>query len=205
MTRRYSGIFIATLLLLLSACSENSHTLPPLSSDAVILAFGDSLTYGYGAGRDESYPAVLAHLTQRKVINAGISGEQSDAGLQRLPRLLDEYRPQLLILCHGGNDMLRRKNIAKMERNLEKMAMLSRERGIPVILLGVPSPALFGLESAAPYRQLAKKLTLPFDGEIIPEILSDSDLKSDQIHPNAKGYRMMAEAVYALMQKTGAL
>ncbi len=197
--------FITALLLLLSACSDTPPQLPLLSNDAVILAFGDSLTHGNGAGKEENYPAVLQRLTQHRVINAGIPGEQSDAGLARLPNVLDSYQPQLLILCHGGNDMLRKKSMQAMQDNLEKMVALSRERGIPVILLGVPRPALFGLESASPYNELAEKLKLPFDGEIIPEVLSDSDLKSDQIHPNAKGYRMMADAIYDLLRESGAL
>jgi len=198
-------LFSGLLLLLLSACSEPPPRLPHLADSAVILAFGDSLTRGNGAGRDESYPAVLQRLSGRRVINAGVSGEQSDAGLERLPRELDEYRPRLLILCHGGNDMLRQKSMPAMQANLERMVAISRERGIPVVLLGVPRPAIFALESAKPYVTLAQRLKLPFEGEIIPEVLSDSDLKSDQIHPNAAGYRRIAEAVYHLLQQSGAL
>jgi lysophospholipase L1-like esterase len=203
--RILSAFFTAVFLLLLSACSEPPPQLPPLSGNAVILAFGDSLTHGNGAGRDESYPAVLQRLTQRRVINAGVPGEQSGEGLSRLPRVLDKYRPQLLVLCHGGNDMLRSKSMQTMQDNLERMVTLSRERGIPVVLLGVPRPAIFGLESAAPYVMLAERLQLPFEGEILPEVLSDTELKSDQIHPNARGYRRMAEALHRLLQESGAL
>ncbi len=119
--------------------------------------------------------------------------------------LLDEYQPHLLILCHGGNDMLRKKSLSAMQSNLERMIASSRERGIPVVLLGVPRPALFGLESAETYVAVAEKLNIPFEREIIPEVLSEQTLKSDQIHPNAAGYRMMAEAVYEILRKAGAL
>jgi lysophospholipase L1-like esterase len=200
----YTLLLLLTLLLL-GACSEPPPQLPPLAHNAVILAFGDSLTHGNGAGRDESYPAVLSRLSGHRVINAGVPGEQSAEGLARLPRELNRYRPQLLILCHGGNDMLRKKSMAAMRANLERMVRLSRERGIPVVLLGVPRPAIFGLESAAPYAELAEALQLPYEPEVIPEVLSDSDLKSDQIHPNAAGYRRIAEAVYRLLQQSGAL
>ena len=85
------------------------------------------------------------------------------------------------------------------------MVLLSRERGIPVVLLGVPRPALLGLESAELYGRLAEALTLPLEAEVIAEVLSDPDLKSDHIHPNAEGYQRMAEAVYLLLQRAGAL
>lgn len=193
------------LLVLLSACSEPPPRLPHLANNAVILAFGDSLTHGNGATQNESYPAVLQRLSGRRVINAGVPGEQSDAGLARLPGVLNDYHPQLLILCHGGNDMLRNKSLASLQGNLEKMITLSRERGIPVVLLGVPRPAIFGLESAPPYVTVAKEMKLPFEAAILPEVLSENKLKSDRIHPNAAGYRMIAEAVYQLLKKSGAL
>lgn len=198
-------LLAALLLLLLAACSDAVPTLPSLPADATILAFGDSLTYGSGASREQSYPGVLAGLSGRTVINAGVPGEQSDAGLRRLPDLLDEYQPQLLILCHGGNDILRKQSMPAMQANLERMIAASRERGIPVVLLGVPRPALFGMESAEPYGAVADELDLPFEGTIIPEVLSQPVLKSDQVHPNAEGYRRMAEAVYRLLQQAGAL
>lgn len=97
------------IFLLLSACNERpSKTLNKLSDDAVILAFGDSLTYGSGASNQHDYPSILAKLTTREVINEGVPGEISSDALERLPALLDEYQPQLLIVIHGGNDMLRK-------------------------------------------------------------------------------------------------
>jgi len=190
---------------LLAGCSRDVPELLPLSDDALILAYGDSLTYGTGAARDASYPAVLERLTGHTVINAGIPGEQSPQGLTRLARALDAYQPALVIICHGGNDMLRRKPMQTMQANLEKMVALARARGIQVVLLGVPEPALFGLESADAYYQVAETTGAPLEDEIIPEVLSDTDLKSDQIHPNAEGYRLIAEAVYRLLQREGAL
>lgn len=197
--------FSVLTLLLFAGCSDSVPPLPPLPADATILAFGDSLTYGSGVAPENSYPNVLEELSGREVINAGVPGEQSDAGLQRLQTLLDEYQPQLLILCHGGNDMLRKKDMDAMQANLERMITSSQEQGIPVVLLGVPRPALFGLESAETYSAVAEKLKIPFEGEIIPEVLSGQTLKSDQVHPNAAGYRMMAEAVYQILRKAGAL
>lgn len=197
--------FFSLVLLLASAACSSGAQLPPLTSDAVILAFGDSLTYGTGTTQDKSYPAVLEQLSGRRVVNAGVPGEVTAGGLTRLAETLEEVRPQLLILCLGGNDMLRRVNQEETERNLEQMVIISREYGVPVLLVGVPRPALLGLESAPLYSDLAEKMELPLEADIIPDVLSDSALKSDQIHPNADGYRFIAEAIRDKLKESGAL
>jgi lysophospholipase L1-like esterase len=193
------------LALLLTGCGRDTPQLMPLADDAVILAFGDSLTYGSGVDADNSYPAVLERLSGYRVINAGVPGERTPAGVARLPRALEAYQPKLLILCHGGNDMLRKQSMAAMQTNLETMIQLARERGIQVVLLGVPRPALFSLESAAPYYAVADNTGVPLEDEILPEVLSDNELKADQIHPNAEGYRLIAEALHRLLREEGAL
>ena len=190
---------------LLPACSQPVPQLPLLAGDAVLLTFGDSLTFGTGAGSGESYPEQLARLTGRTVINAGIPGELAGDGLERLGRELDTHAPQLLILCHGGNDLLRKRDPLSIQESLERMVELSRARGIPVLLLGVPRPALFGLESAKLYYTLTDRMQIPLEADVIPEVLSQPALKSDQIHPNAEGYRRVAEAVFQLLQRSGAL
>lgn len=192
------------LLLALAACTRGPQ-LPPLPGDAVILAFGDSLTYGTGATPETSYPAVLQALSGRRVINAGIPGEVTAGGVARLANTLEEVRPKLLILCLGGNDMLRKLDLDTAARNLEEMVRISRAHGVPVLLLGVPRPALFGLESAPFYFDLAQRQALPLEADIIPQVLSDSRLKSDQIHPNAAGYRRIAEAILIKLRQSGAL
>jgi acyl-CoA thioesterase-1 len=193
------------LALFLSACSDPTPQLNPLSNDAVILAFGDSLTYGTGTKKENSYPSLLQQLSKRQVINAGVPGDVTAGGLERLAETIEEYQPQLLILCLGGNDMLRQKPAAEIERNLEEMIKISRKQGIPVLLLGVPRPAIFGLESADLYYSLAQRLEIPLEAEIIPEVLSDRDLRSDQIHPNTEGYRLLAEGVFNKLRESGAL
>ncbi len=192
------------ILMLLAACGSDAPVLSKLSSDAVILAFGDSLTYGNGAKDDESYPVVLQQLTGRKVINAGISGEVSESGLNRLPALLDIHKPQLLILCHGGNDLLRKKDINKMEENIRKMIQLARARDIPVVMLGVPKPGLF-LSSFEVYEKIAESTDIVFIEDLIPEVLGDNALKSDTVHPNKQGYRVMAETINSVLTDSGAL
>jgi acyl-CoA thioesterase-1 len=148
-------------LLILTLCGCEGPQLRPLTADATILAFGDSLTYGTGAKRTESYPAILAELTGHRVINAGIPGEVSSNGLTRLPGALAEHQPQILILCHAGNDFLRRKNIQEAESNVRAMIALAREQGVEVVLIGVPQLGLF-LDTAPFYEQIAKDFALPF-------------------------------------------
>ena len=192
-------------ILLLCACTDSTPRLPQLAGNAVILAFGDSLTHGNGAKENRSYPAVLSRLTGHPVINAGVPGEVSAQGRERLPALLDRQRPDLLLLCHGGNDFLRRINADITRSNIEAMIEAAAQRNIPVILIGVPNPGLFFLESAEFYSEIADKYKLVYEGDILPDVESDTALKSDQIHPNAAGYQRIAEAIDRLMTESGAL
>jgi len=197
------GALLAALALAASGCSQQPR-LALLPADAVLLAFGDSLTYGTGANEDESYPAQLARITGRRVVREGVPGELSEAGLARLPALLDEYRPRLLLLCHGGNDFLRRLPKERAADNLRAMIRLAKARGIDVLLIGTPEPG-FTLTPAAFYADIAKEFRIPYEGDVLGKILKDSSLKSDQVHPNAKGYLLMAERIAELLRKSGAL
>ncbi len=125
-------------------------------------------------------------------------------GLARLPGLLDEHRPQLLILTHGGNDLLRKGSPDELARNLRAMVDTARARGIAVVLVGVPAPGLL-LDVPEVYARLAKEYKLPYDGEVLRAIESDRALKSDPIHPNAEGYRRLAQQLAALLREAGAL
>jgi lysophospholipase L1-like esterase len=197
--------FIYLIILFLSACNKPNPVFEKLSPDAVILAFGDSLTYGSGASENADYPAILSTLSSHEIINAGIPGEISQNGLTRLPDLLDEHQPELLILIHGGNDMLRRIPQQQTSDNLKQMINEARLRNIKVVLLGVPEFNLFLLSSAEFYQQVADEQKVPIDLETLPNILSTNSLKSDAIHPNNEGYQLMAENIYRLLVDSGAL
>lgn len=170
----------------------------------MVLAFGDSLTYGTGAAPDESYPAALARLIGRSVVSSGVPGELSGDALARLPAALDEHRPALLLLCSGGNDLLRRVDESRIEANLRAMIELARSRGVAVVLIGVPRPRLIGGPPEF-YSRLAGEFRLPYEGEIVKSLLFDNATKSDLIHPNADGYRRMAEAIARLLKEGGAV
>ena len=194
----------AAVAIALAGCGDKLPKLAKLGSADVIVAFGDSLTYGTGAPENESYPAVLSQLTGRQVIRAGVPGELTAQGLQRLPEVIEEYRPQLMIVCLGGNDMLRKVNAAEIKSNLRAIIKAIKDRGIAVVLVGVPQPALI---TSAPefYGEIAKEFAIPYEGKIVTSVLYSPDMKADPIHPNAKGYRRMAEALAELLRRTGAI
>jgi len=195
-------ILISTLLV--TACHAGSPKLAPLPPDAVVLAFGDSLTFGTGARPEESYPAVLQGLIGRRVINAGVPGETTSEGRSRLAPLLDSRRPSLLLLCLGANDMIRGMDEKAAAENLGAMVRMARERGVQVVLLGVPRPALFGSPPRF-FREVADELSIPYLKQAMGEALKEPALRSDPIHPNARGYRKLAEEVAAFLKKRGAL
>jgi acyl-CoA thioesterase-1 len=197
------SLFALFALLLLAACGRGP-ALSKLDSHDVILAFGDSLTYGTGAERDEAYPARLALLAHHAVVNAGVPGETTTEGLQRLPALLAEHHPRLVLLCLGGNDMLRRLPAGETESNLRLMLQTLRTSGTQVVLIGVPEPRIFG-GAPAFYAQLADDFKLPYDGAILNAVLKDNALKSDPVHPNAAGYEAIAQRLAALLKESGAL
>jgi lysophospholipase L1-like esterase len=199
-----SVITLAFILVVSIAGCDQTPRLSPLAEDAVILAFGDSLTYGTGANRSEAYPAQLQSLVSRTVINAGIPGEISQRGLHRLPVLLQQHKPDLVIICHGGNDILRRLNLQQTRRNIQQMIDLSREYGAEVVLVGVPDFGLL-LSSATIYTELAEHNNLPIESSVLPDILRNGSWKSDQIHPNAGGYSMLAERLAQLLKKAAAI
>lgn len=198
-----TALFLAAALLVTAACSPTPQ-MPLLAADATILAFGDSLTAGIGAGETESYPAVLARLTGRKIVNAGVPGEVSADGVQRLPELLERERPALLILCHGGNDQLARQDHQLIAGNLRAMLRIAGERGVPVLLVAVPSPDL-SLKPPPLYEELSREFHVPLEGKALRQILGKGSLKSDYVHPNAAGYRLLAEDLAKLLKKSGAL
>ena len=204
-SRRQYGVvtFLVVLLLVLVAC-RSSPQFAPLPAEAVVLGFGDSLTFGSGARPEESYPAVLERLVGKRVVNAGVPGEVTAEGKARLPALLDELRPALVIICLGGNDFLRNLDEKETEANLRAMVQTARERGCEVLLIAVPRLG-FGLELPELYRRIAEDAGVPLERKALKRILADKSLKSDPIHPNAAGYRQLAEAVAKEMRRAGAL
>ena len=199
--RNYISVLCAVILLV--GCSHDP-ALPKLAADDVVVAFGDSLTYGTGADTQTAYPAVLSAMINRTVVNAGVPGETTTDAIARLPQVLDQHHPKLVLLCLGGNDMLRKVPLSTIEQNLRTMIRSIQANGASVVLIGVPEPALFG-GAPAFYATIADEFKLPYEGEVFNDVLRDPRLKSDPIHGNAEGYRLVAQRLADLLKSAGAI
>jgi len=199
---RWLALLAAALAL--AACGGSKTRLEKLERNDVVLAFGDSLTFGTGARTEESYPAALERDIGIRIVNAGVPGETSAQGLERLAGAIDEAQPKLLILCHGGNDFLRRLDEGQAARNIRAMIVLARAKGVAVVMLATPRP---GLPPSIPafYAEIAAEMKVPFEEAVVRKVLLDNSLKSDMVHPNGKGYAQMAAAVRTLLKKAGAI
>jgi len=207
--RRRALLGAAAATALLGSCGKRrSARVQPLPAGSVVLALGDSITYGTGAAPEAAYPAQLAQLTGWHVVNAGVPGDTSAQALARLPGLLAEHQPALVIASIGGNDFLRRLPEADTEVNLRRIAALAREAGAQVLLVAVPRPTLAaaagaGLSDHPLYDRVAAELALPLHAGGWAHVLGNEQLKSDQIHANAAGYRAFAEGLATSLRATG--
>lgn len=194
--------FIPLLLALLLAGCEQPR-LTPIPPDGTLLAFGDSLTVGVGTDPADSYPAVLARLSGRTVINAGVSGEVTEDGRARFAALIEHEKPDIVLFLEGGNDILRSIDPARTKANLGAMIELAHAQGIQVVLIGVPEKRLFS-DVAPFYRELAETYRLVFVDDLIADLLRQPAYKSDAIHFNREGYRVMAESLHDVLVREGA-
>lgn len=194
----------------LAACGRKRPTMVAVAPGATVLAFGDSLTFGSGATPDTSYPASLAQLTGWKVVNAGVPGDTSAAALARLPALLQEHAPQLVLVGIGGNDFLRRVPPAETRANIRAICQQAAAGGAQVLLIAVPEPSALAavarsLGDHAIYQELANELKLPLHAGGWAKVLSDPALRSDAIHANARGYDEFARGLAGTAREIGLL
>jgi len=171
-----------------------------------ILAFGDSLFAGYNVGEGESYPAVLEATLRRRgidaaVTNAGVSGDTTQAGLQRLAFVLDneDEAPDLAIVELGGNDLLRAIPPAETRRNLAAILAQLEERGIPVLLMGMRAPPNLGADFVGAYDAIYPELAEESGAALVPfflEAVYDQPelIQPDRVHPTAEGIEALVAA-----------
>ncbi len=196
--------FLVLFSLFFAACTQDQPKLPHLVTGNTIVAFGDSLTYGVGTSQENSYPAVLEKLIGFRVINAGVSGETTEGSISRLPGVLEKYKPALVILCIGGNDMLHRIPHETIANNLKQLIEMVKSSGASVVLIGVPQLSIM-LSSPDFYKEIAHESDIPVDMTLLPKLLRTQEYKSDAIHLNAEGYHAFAEGIAAFLKKQGAI
>lgn len=208
--RRFLAILLAILFASLLAACGGSPKLAPLPPGTSVLAFGDSVTFGTGAGPGEDYPRQLATISGWNISNAGIPGETADAAKTRIGAALEESKPALVLIEIGGNDFLRRRPEAAVKEDIRAIIVAVRQAGATPVLIAVPRAGLLGavagkLDDSDIYSELAKEERVPLVRSVFSDVLSDSALRSDPIHPNASGYRKLAEGIAAALVKTGLL
>ncbi|RKF22970.1 arylesterase [Altericroceibacterium spongiae] len=209
-----SVILSAIMALALSACGsdappspqprenvadENTDPRPVMGEERVILAFGDSLFAGYGLKKGESYPAKLETALRAKginarIINAGVSGDTTAAGLQRIKFVLDSQpdKPDLALVELGGNDLLRGLSPAEARANLDGIMEELQRRKIPVLLMGMRAPANLGEAYQREFDGLYPYLAEQYDAGLVPfflEAVADKPelIQQDHVHPTARG------------------
>lgn len=208
MRRRLALALLATTAA--GACSRRPVRGSAVPAGATVLALGDSLTYGAGATPETAYPAVLAKLTGWRVVNAGVPGHVSAQALERLPALMEEHRPALVLLGIGGNDLLRRMDEAQAKANVRAICEAVRAAGAQVLLIAVPRPTLAArvtgsLDDHPLYGELAESLKIPLHRQGWSTVLADERLRADAIHANAAGYEAFARGLVATLRASGLL
>lgn len=191
-----AGILLGFLAIfpLMTSCGIRPSVAFSDRSLQTVVCFGDSITEGAGAGTGEDFPSVLSRRLLPAVVNAGVSGNTTSDGLNRLERDVLVHNPDLVIIEFGGNDFLHQVSAEKALRNLEAIVSRLHEARAAVILLEVPY-GLFDGSFNRGLKAIRKKYQTGFS-PVLREVLKKPDLKSDQIHPNREGYQVIAEALF---------
>lgn len=220
---KHFSLVIILLLFCCAACRESAPreagpTPPaialqpspsPQTNAPVIVAFGDSLTSGYGLSRAQSYPSLVqerlrADGYEYRVVNEGVTGDTSAAALHRLDRSL-EGDVKIVIVELGGNDILRGQPVAETKKNLGQIIERIQARKVEVLLAGLyapdSSPPAYQKEVREAYRELARKYKVVFIPFLLDRVAGLKLLNlEDGLHPNAEGTKIMAETVYRALR-----
>jgi acyl-CoA thioesterase I len=191
--------------------SEKPLITPKVTTDKPkIIAFGDSLTAGFGLTEKESYPYLLQKKLEAdgynyEVVNAGVSGETSLGGLERVDWVLEQENVEILILELGANDLLRGLPVGKMKENLAKIIEKARAKKINVLLCGMLAPTSVGAQYQRDYTMSFPDLASRYKVAFLPFLLENVALnkelnQADGIHPNAKGAVIMTDNIYKALQ-----
>ena len=171
---------------------------------------GDSISAGYGMSLEQSWVSLMAaHLSGSEppveVINASISGETSAGGLRRLPRLLAEHKPSLVVIELGANDGLRGFPLAGLRLNLQRLVSLSQNAGARVILVGMEIPPNYGSRYTAGFRESFTAIADQTDSTLVPFLLDGiatdpALMQADGIHPTADAQPLLLKNILPTIQ-----
>lgn len=188
---------------LLESAADAGSEAAPAADEQVILALGDSLFAGYGLEPGQSYPAHLEKALQAKgikarVVNAGVSGDTTAAGLQRLDFVLKGMpkKPALAVISLGGNDMLRGLSPAETAKNLDAILTKFKAEGVPVLLLGMLAAPNLGADYAGKFNPIYPALAKKHGAGLVPfflQVLIDKPalFQADRIHPTLEGIDLL--------------
>lgn len=201
-----TSVAFAAVAMLMACGSDTRHQTVPAGQ--VVLAFGDSVTFGTGASAGEDWPMLLAAATGWQVVNAGVPGDTAQAGLARLPGLLAQHRPALVVIEIGGNDFLRRRSAAEVKADVRGLIQAAKASGAQVVLVAVPALSLMAAVAGSPsdaplYAELAEEEQVALVPEVFSRVLGDAALRTDPVHPNAAGYREMAQGLHQRLKALG--
>ena len=206
MSKRLYGLFAILFLLCgLSACSKPETALP---AQTTVLILGDSLTQGVGASSTQtSYPSLLKQQTQWNIINGGVSGNTSAQALARLPELLQQHQPKLVIISIGGNDFLQRLPNSDTQANIAQSIALSQQSGAQVLLVAVPQLTLAAAvghpNDHAMYADLTQTQQVHLLEDAWSDVLGDEALRADPVHANDAGYQVFTKSLTKRLQQIG--
>jgi acyl-CoA hydrolase len=205
---RRRRLLLALAVAPLAACGRKASRYAAVPTGSTVVAVGDSLTYGTGAAAEAAYPVRLAELTGWKLVNAGVPANTSAQARERLPRLLDEHAPKVVLLSIGGNDFLRQVPEGETRANITAMLEEIGAAGAQPVLIAVPRPALMAallrsLDDHPLYEALAEERGVPLFSAGWARVLSDPALKADRIHANAAGYERFARELHGFLRETG--
>lgn len=200
---------LLALLVFAAGCGEESRY-APLPPGSVVLAFGDSVTWGTGANRGEDFPSLLAAHSGWQVVNAGVPGDTAAAARERIGGLLRQHDPVLVIVELGGNDFLRKRADDQVAADLREILQAVQGHGAIPVLVAVPRLSLLrasvgALRDAPLYARLAEEEGVLLVPDVFSHVLSRDSLRADTIHPNKAGYEVFAEELAAALRRAGLL
>ena len=194
----FKGLLVACLLLSVPTAQAGD-------SSPVILAFGDSLTAGFGVPENQSYPAQLQVTLKQngyphQVVNGGVSGDTTAGGVRRISWLM-KHNPKIVILGLGANDGLRGQSLEEMESNLERIIAVCRGSAAQVLLAGMKIPPNYGDEYSVGFEKVYERLAEKYELPLIPFLLEGIAAKRehtqpDGLHPLGSGYTIVTETVW---------